>query len=433
MKKLIVTVFSLYAILAIVVSIIHILFEYNHIHNQISQDLRAIYTSSSNPLATAIWHFNDEQINNLVDGLVTLNFISGVKIYENTDDLNLSKGTVDSLSAITFEGDVIYFDGKINHSLGKIKIYSNQSVIIDRIKVNVMFIIANALIKTLALSLIIFFVGYKLIGSRLNNLSNAVQKLKFENVDDIKESKINIDQNNRQEKDEITDLITAYNKTLDNLSVRTLQRDTARNKLEKRNFNLKKLVDKKTLALRRKVSELNLANEKLEQLASFDPLTNLLNRRYFYERVEIEISRLRRNNKQAAILIVDVDFFKSVNDRYGHSAGDTVLIVISKLLKENVRKDDLVARFGGEEFVIFMADINTDAAINLAERMRKSIEQQDIIFEGEIIKITASCGLSILASDSYDIHMAINHADKLLYQAKESGRNNLKYPDEVVN
>ena len=116
-----------------------------------------------------------------------------------------------------------------------------------------------------------------------------------------------------------------------------------------------------------------------------------------------------------------------VNDKYGHPAGDAVLTVISKILKNSVRQHDLVSRFGGEEFAIFLSDVDMEKSIMLAERMRKNIAEQQVIYKGDIIKSTASFGLSMLTSDSQDINSVINDADKLLYEAKASGRNNLKY------
>ena len=281
--------------------------------------------------------------------------------------------------------------------------------------------------KTFFLSIIIFIIGYRIIGKPLDELFGSVSRLDFDDVSQIEKSKIELDEKFFKHKDELTFLILAYNKTLDKLVSRTTQRDQARTELEEKNMSLKHSVNEKTLALQEKITELHGMNEKLAILASTDPLTNLLNRRCFFERAEQELSRLKRNNKQAAVVIVDIDFFKVVNDKYGHPAGDAVLTVISKILKNSVRQHDLVSRFGGEEFAIFLSDVDMEKAIMLAERMRKNIAEQQVIYKGDIIKSTASFGLSMLTSDSQDINSVINDADKLLYEAKESGRNNLKY------
>lgn len=427
MKRLIVTIFSLYFIIAVLVSVVHILFEYKNIRNQIELDLKSIHTSSANSLSAAIWNFNSEQVVKLVDGLLTLQFVSGVEIHHNNDGLNVAKGDVYNRSSILYEGPIIYGDGTTDRMMGILKLTSSQSIIIDRIKINVIFIIANAFLKTFFLSIIIFIIGYRIIGKPLDELFRSVSRLDFDNVAQIERSKIELDEKFFKHKDELTFLILAYNKTLDKLVSRTTQRDQARTELEEKNMSLKHSVNEKTLALQVKITELNGMNEKLAILASTDPLTNLLNRRCFFERAEQELSRLKRNNKQAAVVIVDIDFFKVVNDKYGHPAGDAVLTVISKILKNSVRQHDLVSRFGGEEFAIFLSDVDMEKSIMLAERMRKNIAEQQVIYKGDIIKSTASFGLSMLTSDSQDINSVINDADKLLYEAKESGRNNLKY------
>lgn len=427
MKRLIVTIFSLYFIIAVLVSVVHILFEYKNIHNQIELDLKSIHTSSANSLSAAIWNFNSEQVVNLVDGLLTLQFVSGVEIHHNTDGLNIAKGDVYDRNSILYEGPIVYGDGGKDRVMGILKITASQSIIVDRISINVIFIIANAFLKTFFLSIIIFVIGYRIIGKPLDELFCSVSRLDFENVAQIEKSKIELDENFFKQKDELTFLILAYNKTLDKLISRTVQRDKARTELEEKNMSLKHSVNEKTLALQEKITELNGMNEKLAILASTDPLTNLLNRRCFFERAKQELSRLKRNNKQAAVVIVDIDFFKVVNDKYGHPAGDAVLTVISKILKNSVRQHDLVSRFGGEEFAIFLSDVDMEKSIMLAERMRKNIAEQQVIYKGDIIKSTASFGLSMLTSDSQDINSVINDADKLLYEAKASGRNNLKY------
>jgi hypothetical protein len=321
MKKLIVTIFSLYFILAIVVSAVHIAFEYKYIRDQIYVDLRSIYVSSSDSLSTAIWNFNTEQVEKLLDGLLTLSVVSGVKLYQNADGLNASKGNVDDDTAISFDGLIIYSNDNKGHNMGRIRFYASQNFIFERIKVNVIFIIINAFIKTLFLSAIMLFAGYRLIGKPLNQLSESVHRLDFEDAEHIKNSKVTLDKHVFKHKNELTELIIAYNKTLDKLLRRTEQRDEARKTLEQENINLERLVDIKTLALQDKVNELNDANTNLSILASTDFLTELLNRRYFFERAEAELNRSKRNQQNLAILIVDIDHFKNVNDQHGHLAG----------------------------------------------------------------------------------------------------------------
>lgn len=427
MKRLIVTIFSLYFVLAIIVSAIHIVFEYRNIRNQIMVDLTSIYTSSAEPLSTAIWNFNSEQVVKVVDGLLTLNFVSGVDINDNIDGLNMAVGDVHMKNALQYKGTIVYKENVLDRPLGTITLYANHSVIIDRMKINVAFIIANAFIKTLFLSLIILIVGSRVIGQPLKELLESIHRLDIDSHESVEQGKVTMAQRFHRHRNELSELVDSYNQMLDKLFQRTRQRDEARKELEDKNQNLEELVNKKTLDLQEKVNQLNRANQKLEVLASTDALTGLLNRRYFFERADVELSRLKRSNKQAGILIVDIDYFKSVNDTYGHPAGDAVLVVISKILKNNVRQHDLVARFGGEEFAIFLVDMDIEASAKLAERMRKAIEKQKVIYKGEIIKSTASFGLAMLTPESENMETVLSDADKLLYKAKEAGRNIIKY------
>ncbi|MGH1486043.1 MAG: diguanylate cyclase [Cellvibrionaceae bacterium] len=422
MKRFIGTVFSLYLLFAVFVSLIHILFEYRNIRDQIHVDLESIYISSSGPLAAAMWSWDPQQVESLVDGLLTLQFISGIKVDEGYDGLNVVKGKVEAKNTLTFKGPIIFAEGLEYHKLGTVELVSDRSVIFDRIRVNITFIIANAFFKTFFLSIIIFFIGRKLIGIPLEKLSSSVGKLNFDN---LKENKVDIDKDSSKNRNELTELIEAYNKMLDKLISRTIQRDQARKELEDKNINLEKIVDEKTIELREKVNELSSLNQKLDVAASTDFLTGALNRRSFFERSEAELKRLQRENKNACIVMIDIDFFKAVNDNYGHAAGDAVLIFVLQKLQQGVRQHDIVARLGGEEFVILLSDIEQSQAVDLSERLRKTLEAGSILFEEESIAVTASFGLYMIENE--DVHDSISKADALLYDAKSSGRNTVKY------
>lgn len=174
-------------------------------------------------------------------------------------------------------------------------------------------------------------------------------------------------------------------------------------------------------------SELLKANEKLEEqsqelfrLATTDPLTGLLNRRELQVQAQKMIHQAGRNLSTFALLSIDIDFFKRVNDTYGHPAGDKVLIHLAGILVQERRVTDLVARIGGEEFVLVLPDINEKNAFQLAENLRKTIEKQSI---GKI-KITVSIGLIVTRKNiPTDFDLLLELSDKALYQSKKSGRN----------
>ena len=173
---------------------------------------------------------------------------------------------------------------------------------------------------------------------------------------------------------------------------------------------------------------LSAALNKLIQDSETDPLTGLFNRRTFLKRIEEEAMRFRRYQKPFSILFGDIDFFKKINDTYGHAAGDAVLINISNILKTEKREIDQVARWGGEEFLILLPETDVAGAVQHGNKIREMISAKPFIYEGQEINITMSFGVSIYNGDT-SIEKTIDLADQRLYRAKESGRNKVVSED----
>ena len=173
---------------------------------------------------------------------------------------------------------------------------------------------------------------------------------------------------------------------------------------------------------------LSAALNKLIQDSETDPLTGLFNRRTFLKRIEEEAMRFRRYQKPFSILFGDIDFFKKINDTYGHAAGDAVLINISNILKTEKREIDQVARWGGEEFLILLPETDVAGAVQHGNKIREMISAKPFIYEGQEINITMSFGVSIYNGDT-SIEKVIDLADQRLYRAKESGRNKVVSED----
>lgn len=169
------------------------------------------------------------------------------------------------------------------------------------------------------------------------------------------------------------------------------------------------------IALKRYQSE-------LEMMATTDALTGLPNRRAFDIVVEVLFNESVRKKTQIAVLVLDIDNFKSINDRYGHLAGDYVLSEAALTIKSCIRASDFICRWGGEEFVIVGKDGDAHGAMLLAEKIRVAIESRAISYKGELINITASLGTAIAEADE-NIAQVIERADKAMYLAKASGRN----------
>jgi len=159
-------------------------------------------------------------------------------------------------------------------------------------------------------------------------------------------------------------------------------------------------------------------------LASTDPLTGVHNRRYLDTHLDQLLQRARANNKPLSVAFCDIDHFKRLNDTHGHAAGDEVLIEFTRRLIRNLRSHDLVARIGGEEFVVVMPDTPPERARRIGERLRQKVEQEPFAAAGcAPIAVTISVGVTTSrASDNFGVDL-VKRADEAMYQAKNSGRN----------
>lgn len=182
------------------------------------------------------------------------------------------------------------------------------------------------------------------------------------------------------------------------------------------NKDLDKKVKEHTL-------ELEISKKKLEELASRDPLTNLFNRRFLYDMSNELILIAKREKSPVSVLIFDIDNFKAVNDSFGHSTGDEVIIQFAKLL-QNTRECDIAARIGGEEFLLILPNTAEAGAIEIANQIRKDTERLIIHRSSKSLSFTVSGGISsVLVDKDNGIELAIHRADQALYQAKQSGKN----------
>jgi len=151
-------------------------------------------------------------------------------------------------------------------------------------------------------------------------------------------------------------------------------------------------------------------------------LTELYNRRYFIEALEGEYERAIRYGTEMALIMMDLDYFKKINDTYGHSAGDMVLSKIGNLIKSHVRRNDLACRYGGEEFAVILPNIIRESTYAAYERFRKMVFEQPFDYESMRFRVTVSIGIAY-SNDSESINDLFVHADQALYQAKEEARN----------
>lgn len=187
--------------------------------------------------------------------------------------------------------------------------------------------------------------------------------------------------------------------------------------------------ERKTLRLFAQIAGLALQKIKLieenREMALTDGLTGLNNHRYFHERLQQELSRVRRSNRHLSLLLIDVDYFKKYNDANGHLAGDDVLKRIATLIRKTARAGDVVCRYGGEEFVVILPEANKQQAVSVAERIREAVERESFMGE-EVLpaqKITVSIGVASFPEDAQGKDELIKKADDAMYEAKLRGKN----------
>jgi len=172
------------------------------------------------------------------------------------------------------------------------------------------------------------------------------------------------------------------------------------------------------------IDEVNDLVAKMNELVIKDELTDVYNRRYINEKLPIDMIQSLAAKKPLSIIMTDIDFFKKVNDTYGHLAGDYILKEFAQLLQNTLRKDqDWIARYGGEEFLIVLGSADNDTAYTIAEKIRRIIEESSFQYGDTSILITASFGVSTLTEGLNTLEAFIDCADKNLYKAKKSGRN----------
>ena len=229
--------------------------------------------------------------------------------------------------------------------------------------------------------------------------------------------------------DELEQLVDAFNAMSSKLADSRARAEGSQQMLQQARDLLELRVAERTQDLMavnerllREVAERARAEELLAQAARSDPLTGLMNRRAMLEHLEYEAARFQRSHSSFTLLLADIDRFKAINDTYGHDAGDQALIQVSEQLVQAIRTQDLVARWGGEEFLILLPDTDLQGGLVVAEALRKGVADQKVAIAEQDLRLTLSIGVAAYGLGQ-TIHQCIKAADTALYQAKFEGRN----------
>ena len=228
--------------------------------------------------------------------------------------------------------------------------------------------------------------------------------------------------------DELEELAQAFNTMTERLQASRLETEEAMGRLEEARGQLEVRVADRTASLtetneklQKEVEERTRAEEALAKAAMTDFLTGLANRPALLQLLEHEVERVMRSHRPFSLVLADLDHFKKVNDSLGHEAGDRVLVEVARLLREGLRRQDVIARWGGDELLIFLPETASDGAEQLAQRLRVAVAATPLPFDGSMIAVTLSMGVSTLAQ-GMSITECVRQADVALYRAKSEGR-----------
>lgn len=409
-KQLLRSILVIYLLLTFVVTIVHLSVDYQYTKNNIQNELEQIAKTFHSALQTALWELNDEQLCSIVDGMMHIPLIYGVQIKGSADEVLMSRF---QKTTTKIENAEYYYQFPIYHQmnensiyLAKVTIYSDDEAIFERLKVGFLMILLNAIIKT-AVLIFLFFVAFrKYLEKPLQDLTNTIVKLRVEATN---ERKISVDM---KYDNELKILQDEFNKLLNKISIEENKRIEL---LKDINQKLEFEVEKRT--------------EELEHIAITDGLTQLYNR----TKMDMELQKLegiyKRYGRVFSVIMIDIDYFKSVNDTFGHQVGDSVLKQFAKILKENIRNTDFIGRWGGEEFLIVCPETSEENATTLALNLRKQIEET--LFE-KVGHKTMSVGVAQI-KDEIDLDNLISNADNAMYFAKENGRNKVVAFSEMIS
>jgi diguanylate cyclase (GGDEF)-like protein len=309
--------------------------------------------------------------------------------------------------------DIFYYEFELKRegqSLAQVKLFSSENVVFNRVKLGFLLILVNAMFKSIILWALFIWAFKKYLVSPLQGFTHRLQEI---DIDDARAHKIDYD---FDKGNELEQLQSSFNSMLDKIH---LQKEDMMKSEKTYSHRLEKDVKDRTEALK-------AANVELKHLASIDVLTNVRNRRSFFELSEQCYELARRNSKPLSVMMFDLDHFKNINDEYGHAAGDKVLKAFANSISSLVRKSDVFARIGGEEFAIILPETSIEnAQYSVGEKVLKRVRALKVIHEELEIKFTVSIGISEFFAGEPNLDNALNRADEALYRTKDSGRDSV--------
>lgn len=377
-----------------------VLLTYRQMQEEIRRTVQMVGENSQHLLATALWDIEVDAVQRQVDWLHDLVEVDWVRVQSSTGQVFIA-GKVDLQSnppPLVFP----ILAPSSSSQLGTLELAPNGEYFSGRMYRVVLSVIVDYLVLTLLICLIVGWVLRRQLEHPLQQIARFVNQLK---PNELAQSLVVNRHRHSDTVDEIDLVVQGFNR---------MQADL-RNHIE--------ALDDAVLD---RTHQLSAALEEIRQLSQTDALTGCFNRRMFDQRLPAELERSNRYQRKLALVFVDIDHFKTINDAHGHAAGDAVLRTIAERLSTSVRMQvDWVVRYGGEEFIIVLPERDGAAGCMLAERLRQLIEATPVPIEGGRILVTASFGVAEYRPGDTAAQL-IGRADAALYRAKENGRNRVE-------
>lgn len=404
-------------VLGVLLSSLQILWEYQSRASVMEKDLKLLIQSTQNAAAAAAYQLDD--------GLAVV-VCSGLVAHPYLDKCRLVVGNGVVLGEASNETPPLYlswtgflFGGVHTESLslnyrsdlvvGQLMVHINPAVATNEFLVSALIVIAIGVVRALLLSVVLFMVFYVLVTRPVVRLARFLTE-----VDPNQYQPELEDWTPSRADDELRELEVSALDMIDHSRQRIDELNRTKVALQDMNRSLETRVDQRTRALER-------AMRQLERQAQTDPLTGLQNRRQFHQAAASFTCRWERFGEPFAVMLLDLDHFKSINDRHGHDLGDQVLQAVAATFKLVCREGDLAARFGGEEFVVVARIAEQYEAGLVAERLRAAIE--GVTVDGLDMKLSVSIGVAVPRRRDESLNDMIKRADTAMYKAKAAGRN----------
>jgi len=368
---------------------LQIYLDYRSGMDSIREDVEQVISTSKKSLEENLWLLNIGSINLLLEGILQNRNIVYLEISDENGGLLTSRGIPPVSNFRSYKVPLKYRDHNRTVNLGTFTIYSTMENVYTDLINTIKYILFSQTLKTLLVSGFIIFIVWQLITRHLTTIQRYTSQIKLGNPQ--KDLDLGRRSGKWSENDEFSNLVNSIN------------------------------------MMRREIYD---AYSRIKHLSLHDPLTNLPNRRLLEERMKQEAESCSLSRQYGAMLFIDLDHFKLLNDSLGHSIGDQILVAISERLSASARENDLVARIGGDEFIILLSRLsdNTDQVRDAARKAAQRIQScigKSIFIDGKKYKISASIGIAVFGREKCSCETLLKQADNALHESKAQGRNRI--------